>query len=199
VIEEVRVLGKKLFRLMLTLGVALGTLLSGTGVVAASGNVTKGDVEAALQSWDTGFRAAFLIGGTLAAGPVEAFLRARIPPLPGGRHYCVDDWHLVQVAWVTGGDASFTRQDALLDLSGITNTFLLDGHTLPLQQTPVVRRVVPTFGDIDYGFSVGSILSPSDLAVGEHTLVWQVTFPDDAFQTEDTFYIDASGTGACVQ
>lgn len=192
--------GKKIFRLVVTLAVALGILLSGTGAAAGSGTVTQGDVEAMLHSGGTGLRAILFISGALAAAPLDGFVRGRINPFLDGRHYCVDDWHLVHAGWVIGGDTSFLYQDALAELSGITNTFILDGVTLPVQETPVVRRVVPVFGDIDYGYSFGSILSPSDLAVGEHTIIWQATFPEgDEFQAEGTFYIDASGTGACLE
>jgi hypothetical protein len=76
----------------------------------------------------------------------------------------------------------------------------LDGATLSTQETPIVRRVVSFIGDVDYGFAVGSILSPEDLGVGEHTLTSVFTFPDGFSESITiTFFVDPSGSGACEQ
>ena len=183
--------GKKLFQLILALGVA--GLFPWSHVLAGSARVTQGDVQAALHSWNTGLRALRFTSSSVAAAPLDGLQRGRIVPVADGEHYCVDDWHLVHVAWITGGDKSFTYQNAVEDLSSIENTFILDGKTLALTQTPIVRRVGPTLSEedyVNYGFSVGSIFSPDDLDVGAHHLTWIATLPDESFQVDITFYID---------
>lgn len=190
---------KKLFRLFFSFGLALLILVSGTHALASTGYVTKGDVEATLQSWDTGVRAVLFKSGAVAAAQLDGVQRGRIIPAANGAHYCVEDWHVILVAFVTGGGESFTYQDALVDLSGITTTFILDGRTLAMTETPVVRRVVPFLGEIDYGYAVGSILSPADISVGKHSLIFVATFPDDVVKFKSNIYMDAPGTGACAQ
>ena len=192
--------GKRLFYFVLVLSIFLVTLFSGTRVSAGADRVTKGDVEAALRSWNTGLRAIFFISNSVAGAPLDAFQQARISPGSDGVHYCVEDWHFVHIAWITGGDESFTRDDAVAELAFIENTFILDGNVLTIERTPVVRRVVSLFFVVDYGISVGSILSPDDLSVGEHTLMFEFTFPDGFTETTAiTFFVDAAGTGACLQ
>ena len=193
--------GKKFFYIALALSTALAVLFSSTHVSAGSENVTKGDVQALFHTWNTGLRALQFIGNAVAAAPLEGLQRGLIQPfLSDGAHYCVEDWHVIMIAWVTGGDKSFKHQDAVADLSGITTTFILDGVTLSTTQTPIVRRVVPFIGDVDYGFAVGSIQSPEDLGVGEHILTAVFTFPDGFSESITiTFFVDPSGSGVCVQ
>ncbi len=190
---------KNLFRLIVALSLVLITLILWLPALAASGRVTKGDVEAALNSLETGSRAVFFTSNSAMAASIDGFQRGRIAPNSDGRHYCVEDWHLVQVAWAVGGETSFTYQDALADLSGITNSFRLDGIILPITQTPITRRVAPTFFKNEYGYAVGSFLSPSDLGIGAHILTFITTLPDESFQVDITFYIDGPGTGVCGQ
>lgn len=193
--------GKKLFLIIIAVSLAFLTLASGPRVLAGSDQVTRGDVQSMFRTWNTGLRALRFIGNAVAAAPLEGLQRGLIQPfLSDGVHYCAEDWHVVMNAWVTGGDKSFTHQDAVAELSGIANTFILDGVTLSTQQTPIVRRVVPFIGDVDFGFAVGSILSPAELGIGEHTLTYVFTFPDGSSDgTTITFYVDAAGSGACAQ
>ena len=197
--QEAKMFVKKLFRLILVLSLALIPLVPWVHALADSAHVTKGDIEAALHSWETGSRAVFFTSNSMRAASIDGFQRGRIAPNSDGRHYCVEDWHLVQVAWAAGGDKSYTYQSALADLSGITNTFRLDDTTLPITQTPITRRVVSSFFENEYGYAVGSFLSPSDLSIGAHMLTFITTFPDESFEVDITFYIDAPGTGVCVQ
>jgi hypothetical protein len=192
---------RKVFHFIAALSIALLTLVSRTQALAGSGLVTRGDVEATLQSWDTGLRAVLFTSKSVTAAQADGFQRGRIIPAADGRHYCAEDWHVVLIAWVTGGDLSFKRQDAVADLSSVQTTFILDGVTLATKQTPIVRRVVPFIGDIDYGFAVGSILSPTAISVGTHTISMIATFSDGSPSVEftSTIYMDPSGSGACVQ
>ena len=191
---------KNLFRLILTLSLALLLFLSGTQVLAESNRVTRGDVEAAFRSWNTGLRAVRAIAGNLASAQVDGFERGAIHPfLSDGKHYCSEDWHVAVAGWVAGGDPSFTYQDAVEILSGIEDLFLLDGVALSITQTSLVRRVAPGIFEEEYGFFVGSILAPSDLTVGEHTLTWLSSFDGEppVENATITFYVDPPGSEAC--
>lgn len=193
---------KKLFRCVLMLGVALLIMVSGTHVMAGSGRVTRGDVEAALQSWNTGLRAIRFTSRSVAAASLDGLQRGRIVPAANGAHYCVEDWHVILIAWIAGGDQSYTYQDAVADLAPTETSFILDGETLSITETPIVRRVGPTLSEedyVNYGFAVGSILSPADAGVGAHALTWLVTLPDESFRVDITFYMDPPDSGACAQ
>lgn len=192
---------KKLFRFLFTCSVVLLIVISGTRVLADSGRITRGDVEGAFRTWNGGLRALRFISGVVVAAPIEGFQHGAIHPLlSDGKHYCAEDWHVVLAGWITGGDQSFTYQDAVANLSGIEDTFILDGVMLSTTQTSIVLRVEAGAFEEEYGFIVGSILSPSDLSVGEHSLTWLVAFPGEPqFEvTTITFYVDPSDTGACI-
>ncbi|HSL29534.1 MAG TPA: hypothetical protein VK900_10070 [Anaerolineales bacterium] len=192
---------KKLIYLVVALSMTLAGLFPWSHVLAGSDNVTRGDVQAALQTWFTGLRALRFVGNAVAAAPLEGFQRGLIHPFRSdGAHFCVDDWHLVFTGWFTGGDQSFTHQDAVVDLSGIENVFILDGVRLSTKQTSIVNIVAAGFFEKEFGFAVGSILSPDDLGVGEHTLTYVFTFPDGFSDSNTiTFFVDPPGSGACAQ
>jgi len=201
-VQEAKMIGKNLFRFIMSLGLALLILISGTQVLAGSDRVTRGDVEGAFRSWNGGLRALRFISVVVAAAPTDGFQRGAIHPLlSDGKHYCSKDWHVVVAGWITGGDQSFTYRDAVANLSGIENAFILDGVTLSITQTSIVRRVAAGAFEEEYGYIVGSILSPSDLSVGEHTLTWLASFDGGPLEelTTITFYVDAAGTSACVR
>ena len=192
--------GKNLFRLGFMLSLGLVIFLSGAPVRARSDRVTRGDVEAALHSWNTGLRALRTIAGNIAAAPVDGFERGAIHPfLSDGKHYCSEDWHVVLAGWLIGGDQSFSYQDAADSFAGIEDIFILDEVALSTKQTPLVRRVAPSIFEEEYSFFVGSILSPSDLSVGEHTLTWLSAFPGEPLSENATiiFYVDPPGSEAC--
>ena len=173
---------------------------------AASGLVTKGDVEAILHSaWS---------GGALLfhAHPVpvqENFPRAGITPLStnNGTHYCVDDWHVLRLAYFNGVDNVFffTKEQAIADLAATTVTLTLDGVTLPATRTPIIMfntaitRSAGAPGPF-LVFQTGSIFSPTALSVGDHTAG---VFGNDPvfgpFSDSSTFTVDPSGTGVCLQ
>ncbi len=106
-------------------------------------------------------------GGLLGATAVRPF-----GPFDG-HHYCVLDWHVALIAWIDGGDKSFTRQDAEASLGPIVNTFWIDGATVATTRTPIkwYLRDLSFIGITEaYWFQEGRVLSPSDLSVGTHTL-----------------------------
>jgi hypothetical protein len=174
---------------------------------AASGLVTKGDVEAILHAGSSG-------GGIMFhEHPVpgfEDFPRAAITPLSfhSGTHYCVDDWHVVRITFANFVDNVdfFTKEQAIADLEATTITLTLDGVTLPAIRTPIImlnagfwkqRFDLPGPG---FAFQTGSILSPAALSVGDHTAGLVATDPVfGTFQDSSTFTVDSSGTGACLQ
>jgi hypothetical protein len=155
------------------------------GTVSAAVRVTEADAYAALRSADS-----------------RADFEASIYPFQEeGRHYCALDWHVAKIAFVDGGDRSFTKTDAEASLNAISATFILDGAVLATERTKIKRyHDAASFDfEIAYYFQEGRVLAPADLAVGQHTLGVSVTDPKYGdFDVSTTFFIDAAGTGACL-
>lgn len=170
---------------------------------AASGRVTKGDVEAILHSGLISF-----FHGASTGPSAEDFPRAAITPLSrnNGTHYCVDDWHVVRIAFANVVDnvIFFTKDQAIADLEATTVMLTLDGVTLPAIRTPIIivnaadqQRL--GFPGPTFAFQIGSILSPAALSVGDHTAGIVSTDPVFGFfQDSSTFTVDQSGTGICL-
>ena len=117
-----------------------------------------------------------------------------------GRHFCAKDWHVILVAEIEGGDASFTRNDAEEIMSKIDVRFELDGAVLNTTRTAIKRFLNPErFGMVEaYSFQEGRIMSPEDLAVGSHVLRLSMSDASgDTFVDTITFVVDAEGQGAC--
>jgi hypothetical protein len=191
---------------VLLLSLVVFAFVPGSQASAASGRVTKGDVEAILQTVTSG--GAILFHEHPVPG-FEDFPRAAITPLSfhSGTHYCVDDWHVVRIAISQGVDnvVFFTKEQVIADLEATTVTLTLDGLTLPAIRTPIIMLNAadqqrfglpgPTFA-----FQTGNILSPAALSVGDHTDGLVVTDPVfGTFQDASTFTVDPSGTGICLQ
>jgi hypothetical protein len=201
----------KLFRITCSLVVLLLSLVAFVFVPlsqasAASGRVTKGDVEAILHTVTSG-------GGILFhEHPVpgfEDYPRAAITPLSFhiGTHYCVDDWHVVRIAISNSVDnvVFFTKEQVIADLQATTVTLTLDGVTLPAIRTPIIMLNAADQQRFDlpgpsFAFQTRSILSPEALSVGDHTAGLVLTDPAfGTFQDASTFTVDPSGTGVCLQ
>jgi hypothetical protein len=203
----------KLFRVTCCLFVLLLSLIvfvfiPRSQASAASGLVTHGDVEKILHAGYTSTGCAPLF----QVHPVPGFedcTRATIIPFNVGsvRHNCVDDWHIVRLIWITGVDNVdiFTKKQAVDELKGTTITLALDGVTLPTNQTPVTMLNTADqqrlgFPGPTFAFLTGSILSPADLSVGDHTAGFVANDPVfGTFQDSTTFTVDPSGTGVCLQ
>jgi len=200
----------KLFRvpgclLVVLLSLIVFAFVPGSQAFAASGRVTKGDVEAILHAVTGG-------GGILFhEHPVPGFddyPRAAITPLSfhSGGHYCVDDWHVVRITISQSVDNEyfFTKEQAIADLEATTVTLTLDGVALPLTRTPIrmlnaAEQKRLGFPGPTFAFQTGSILSPAALSVGDHTAGLVVTDPVfGSFQDSSTFTVDPSGTGVCL-
>jgi hypothetical protein len=178
----------------------------GSHVSAASGRVTEGDVEAILHTVTSG-------GGIIFHDhPVpgfEDYPHAAITPLSfhDGTHYCVDDWHVVRIAFANFVDNVdfFTKEQAIADLEAITITLTLDGVTLPAIRTPIIMLNTAEqhrlgFPGPTFAFQTGSILSPAALSVGDHTAGLFATDPVfGTLEDNSTFTVDPSWTGVCLQ
>jgi hypothetical protein len=166
--------------------------------------ITHGDVQSIFEAFGNGGRAILQHSTTAEGAPADFFgSHGSIRPFAGspwdGAHFCAEDWHVILVADFEGGDQSFKRQDAAKIIDGLTTDFTLDGEPLTTTRTAVKRFNDPEQFDLEVAYYAqeGRIMSPTDLAVGQHTL--SVTFGDASGTTTDgiTFFIDAPGTGAC--
>jgi hypothetical protein len=181
---------------------------------AATHRVTRGDAEAVLRAFGGAGRVIRRKGVAQFGNPADLELRATIRPfsdpnLPfNQRHYCVDDWHVIVVAFISGGSGNFSHQDAENELDPIAITFTLDGTPLGnTTRTPIHNFADPgpfaaQFGlvwDKGFFFQEGRVMSPGQLAVGQHTLSFTAVSPLEQDQDSMTFFIDPTGQGACLQ
>lgn len=179
------------------------SLLVGSPAGADPRRITQGDAQAILNAFGTGGLVIFANGTTTEGAPADFFgSHGSIRPFPQwARHFCAEDWHVIVLAAVDGGDASYTRQQAEAILDPITLTFTLDGEPLDTTRTVIKPYLAPELLDLEraWYFQQGRVMSPADLSVGSHHLV--VTWIEPGFPTfelEITFFIDGPGTGACL-
>jgi hypothetical protein len=172
----------------------------------ASRRITRGDVTAILQAFGGGGRVILQHSRVLEGAPADASIRGSIRPFAGsewdGAHFCAEDWHVILIADIEGGDRSFTRSDAERIMDGLTVNFTLDGSALSSERTGISRFLdAGSFGlDEAYYFQQGRLMPPTDLSVGQHDLQVDVIDSTGAQTGHDgiTFFIDAPGTGACT-
>ncbi len=170
--------------------------------------VTKGDAQAVLNAFPNAGRIIRRQQIVQTNSPADPELKATIRPFsfPGspfnGRHYCVEDWHVIVVALITGGDRSFSHQDAVADLSQFTLAFTLDGTELPTNRGPVKRFLDPSSFEEGweeaYCFQQGALRSPGELAVGSHSVSYTEVGPDGLSEDGITFFIDSPGEDGCL-
>lgn len=170
--------------------------------MANPSKVTKGDAQAVLNAAPNAGRVIQRQEIVRFNTPADPELRATIRPFSGsafnGRHYCVEDWHVIVVAEIAFGDHSFSEQDAIAELNPITLTFTLDDAELPASRGPIKRFLDPAPFDKAYYFQQGALLSPSDLSVGSHSVSYTEVSPIGEFEDSITFFIDPPGQGACL-
>lgn len=165
---------------------------------AAPRRVEHGDAQAVLQAFGNGGRAV-LHHSTVAEGAPADFLGSHgsIRPFSGSSwddaHFSTEDWHVILIADIEGGDSSFKQKDASTIMDSLTVTFTLDGGVLPTTRTAIKRFANPdAFGlDVAYYFQQGRVMAPTDLAVGNHTLAVAISDSTGNFQDHITFWIDA--------
>jgi hypothetical protein len=186
--------------LFLAASLALAVVLTGTAQ-ANSPRVSRGDAEAIFQASQNGGSAIRIHGGDVLEGaPVQPGARIAPTPFNNGRHLCTLDWHLLAIAFL---DAFPQSEDAhaqtVADFSSLVVEIRLDGAPLALDTT-AVKRIDPTFteqvvgpGLAGYWEQWGAIMSPTDLAVGAHTLQLLGTVPGAPI----TFFVDPEGSAAC--
>jgi len=203
-------LSRRLVRIMGMAGLlAILSLFSLAPAQASTDRVAQGDAEAVLRAFGNGGWAIRNHHGVITTDPAEGLStpadiegRASIRPLPmfDGRHYCAEDWHVIALALIEGGDRSFGIQDARAILDTVTLDLVLDGEALPTERSSIKRFLAPErFGfEEAYYFQQGAILPPSALTVGSHTLAETDTSIHGTFTFQITFFIDASGAGVCV-
>ena len=170
------------------------------------GRIKRGDAEAILNAFGTGGLVILRRRGeTAEAAPVDFFgSNGSIRPFRDspwdGRHFCAEDWHVILVAWIDGGDASFDHQQARAALDPVTISFTLDGAALATTRTPIKPFNDPQRLGLEraWYFQQGKVMASDDLSVGQHQLSVRFTDPTGVADDGITFFIDAAGTGACL-
>jgi hypothetical protein len=171
--------------------------------------VTRGTAEAVLQAFGGAGRIIRRNTNVQTGTPGDPDIKASIRPFSGtvfdGRHYCVEDWHVILISFVSVGDQSFTQQQAASELNPIVITFTLDGAELATTRTAIRRFLDTSIFEDELGveraffFSQGRVMSPADLSVGSHSLSFTAVDPVEGESGDQiTFFIDAPGTGACA-
>jgi hypothetical protein len=164
---------------------------------------SRGDAQADLKAFGNGGWAILNHSPSGLGAPADVDIRFEIRPgdFFDGRHYCVEDWHVILIAWVEGGDASFSRNDAYPLLSSVRLSFVLDGAPLVTTRGPIKPWLYPQyFGwETAYYFQEGRIMSPAELGVGGHELELSAFAAGElVYQFQITFIVDPPGTGACL-
>jgi hypothetical protein len=168
-------------------------------------SIRRGDVQAVFEAFGGGGWAILRHSSVARGAPADVLgSQGAIRPFDpwDGLHLCADDWHVILVADIEGGDASFTRQDADRIMATITVRFVLDGDALATTRTAIKRFLDPDRFDLQeaYYFQEGRIMSPDELGVGEHELRCEVTIDGQVdFDNTIRFVVDAAGEGACVE
>src|SRR4029450_4709 len=103
--------------------------------MANPSRVTRGDAQAVLNAFPNAGRIIRRNEVARFNTPADPEVKATIRPFSGsifdGRHYCVEDWHVIVVAEIAGGDHSFSEQDRRARLKPSTLTFTLCGAHRP--------------------------------------------------------------------
>jgi hypothetical protein len=185
----------------LALAAVIALLCAGTAS-ADPDRITRGEAEAVFKA-RTGGGSAIHNNGHGQGVPADADTRVAIRPFyPDARHYCVDDWHVITLALFVDelNDGVGSMQEAKAMLDPTTMDFTLDGVPLETTRNPVKAFLDEALTDGKaYLTSEGRLVGPGELVVGSHVV--SVTLEDPTIGTEtlsSQFFVDASGTGACV-
>jgi hypothetical protein len=172
---------------------------------ADTGRITRGDAESALNAFTTGDQEILsLQSDTAGFNAAPAGFHGRIVVIKpfgpwDGMHFCVNDWHVLLINELDGGDKSYTIKDARNYLSQVKDLFYLDGNPVRTTRTPIERLLPPPNGyEKAYGFQVFAIKVPGGLQVGQHT--FNVHVVDPVYGNADlaiTFYVDDANSSTC--
>jgi hypothetical protein len=189
---------------MTIVGLLAIALLTVNVPAEGSDRVSRGEAEAVLHAFGTG-GFAIMHHQTVGTGaPADSELRASIRPFSGspwdGRHFCAEDWHVLLIAVIAGGDSSYHMPDAMTELNPVVVQLFLDGVPLPSSRTSIKRFLSPERFQLvnAFYFQQGAILAPSALTVGSHTAKYIMTDLTGTDSDQITFFVDAPNSGACV-
>jgi hypothetical protein len=167
----------------------------------AGPHANKGDAEAVLQAFGSGGWAILRHSKVAKGAPSQGTADSRVAIRPfsdwDGRHFCEVDWHVILIADIEPLDDTSSHRDAQAAIEQLNVTMTLDGAPLPLTRTAVKRFLNPERFELEDAVFAqwGHITSPSELAVGRHTLSGE--FGSDPLP-EIEFFIDAAGSGTCT-
>jgi hypothetical protein len=172
---------------------------------ASLDRITRGEAQAVFEASATGGGAilfhASSLNGNPAASPAAAGVRINAFLPWQGRHYCALDWHVIAINLTTGngpGD-TYTRGELAALAASVEVVYALDGATLDIGRTPV--RPNPDVVGLSDAFTAshGRVISPEELAVGNHTLGIVISDSTGFIDASSiSFTVDPEGEGACV-
>ena len=166
--------------------------------------IKRGDVEAVFEAFGNGGWAVLRHSKAAQGAPADQVgSHGAIRPFQpwDGQHLCAEDWHVILIADIEGGDTSFSEHDAKEIMSTITVTFTLDGAVLTTKRTAIKRFLNPELFGLEeaYYFQEGRVMSPDDLTVGQHQLNCRMTAAGVVvFDGGIQFTVDPAGGAACL-
>jgi len=199
---------------------AFGLLGAPQPAIAESDGWGQGDAEAMLHTYPPGLNTFTRLDQTGLPGldirPFQEFY--------GDMRYCVDDWHVVALAWFDGAFAAedqgvtYTLADVVAFLEASDAEFLFDGASMDVMRTPIkpvlneeFRAIFAAFVHENFGpeatigplrgLQWGRVLAPADLAVGDHTLRVVVTLAPEGsviFDQTVRFTVSPSDSPGCA-
>ena len=145
------------------------------------GQITRGEAQAVFEAFGGGGLAILRHSKTAEGAPADQLgSHGSIRPFEpwDGIQLNADDWHVIVIADIEGGDRSFTRPEAEEIIDRIDVRFELDGERLDTTRTAVKRFLDPgRFGlEVAYYAQYGRVMAPEDLPVGEHTVHCTMSF-----------------------
>ena len=146
-------------------------------VAAAGGRITKGDVTAAFQARTTGAYINML-HGHLTPAPVRGLQHGRISSF-GDSVNCSTDWHYFGVTLLGEGG----HQAAAAFLGTVAISFKVDGTPLAGTTRLPIKPFVGTGIRGQFGVSVGKLIPPGSISLGDHTLETVIAVP--GFDVQD--------------
>lgn len=145
---------------------------------------TRGDAQAVFQAGFTGGTNINILRNANGHGAPTGILPTgdpqdvRIYPFAEDAAYCASGWHVLNFFTGDFVDAYDSRQELVSSLASVDILYELDGTPLQTQRT-ALKHVLLGDEDPFVGFSVGALLPPGTLMVGDHQLT--TTFIDPIY------------------